>query len=179
MSGDEQSATDASQADSLLEMGHIAGPYGVRGWVRVTPYTEELTALLEYSPWYLYSQGEWQPVEVLQGKPHGKGLVVQLAQCTDREQAAAMSGTKIAVYRSQFPGTEAGEYYWSDLIGLQVINRDGTVLGTVDHLIETGANDVLVVQGEQEYLVPFISGQVIREVDIGKQIIRIDWDTDY
>jgi 16S rRNA processing protein RimM len=179
MSGDEQSTTGASQADSLMEMGHIGGPYGVKGWLRVVPYTAELAALLEYAPWYLCSKGEWKPVEVLQGKPHGKGLVVQLAQCNNREQAAALSGTKIGVYRSQFPDTKANEYYWSDLIGLQVINRDGTVLGIVDHLIETGANDVLVVKGEQEYLVPFISGQVIKEVDIGQQIIRIDWDTDY
>ncbi len=179
MSGDGESATAATQADSLLVMGHIAGPYGVKGWLRVTPYTGELTALLEYSPWYLYREGEWKPVEVLQGKPHGKGLVVQLAECNDREQAAAMNGTQIAVYRSQLPDTAAGEYYWSDLIGLRVINSDGSLLGTVDHLIETGANDVLVVRGEQEYLVPFIAGQVIKSVDTVEQVIRVDWETDY
>ncbi len=179
MSGNDSSASGASQADDLLVMGHLAGPYGVKGWLRVAPCTRELTALLEYSPWYLYRKGEWQPVELLQGKPHGKGLVVQLAECNNREQAAALSGTKIGVYRSELPDTAADEYYWSDLVGLRVINSDGSLLGTVDHLIETGANDVLVVRGEQEYLVPFITGQVIKSVDIGQQLIRVDWDTDY
>jgi 16S rRNA processing protein RimM len=179
MAGNGSSASDERDTDTLLEMGHIAGPYGVKGWLRVVPYTEELTALLEYSPWYLYRQGEWTPVEPLQGKPHGKGLVVQLAECADREAAAALGGTKIGIYRSQLPDTAADEYYWSDLIGLRVINSDGTLLGTVDYLIETGANDVLVVRGEREYLVPYISGQVIKQVDIGQQLIRVDWDTDY
>ena len=179
MSGNGRSETGASQADSLLVMGHVAGPYGVNGWLRVTPYTGELTALLEYSPWYMQREGEWKPVEVLQGKAHGKGLVVQLAECSDRDQAAALGGTQIGVYRSQLPEAGAGEYYWDDLIGLRVINSDGTVLGTVHHLIETGANDVLVVRGEQEYLVPYITGQVIKAVDTVEQVIRVDWDTDY
>ncbi len=179
MSGDSSSAAGDSQADRPLVMGHIAGPYGVRGWLRVASYTAEPEALLDYMPWYLEQRGEWQPVEVLQGKAHGKGLVVQLAGCSDREQAAALGGTSIGIYRSQLPETSAGEYYWNDLVGLRVINSDGTELGTVDYLIETGANDVLVIRGAQEYLVPFISGQVIKEVDLDGKLIRVDWDTDY
>lgn len=160
-------------------MGQIAGPYGVRGWLRVTPYTEEADALLDYDAWYLERHGEWQAVEVVQGKLHGKGLIVQLAECSDREQAAALGGVKIGIYRSQLPETAADEYYWNDLIGLRVLNSDGTELGRVDYLIETGANDVLVIKGEQEYLVPFIIGEVIREVDLEGKLIRVDWDTDY
>ncbi len=163
----------------MLVMGRIAGPYGVSGWVRITAYTEQPAGLLDYVPWYLGRPGDWQSVDVLQARAHGKGLVAQLAGCADRDAALALTGTEIGVYRSQLPPAGADEYYWSDLIGLQVITREGRVLGTVDHLLETGANDVLVIGGEREYLVPFIPGQVIESVDLDNRIIRVDWDTDY
>lgn len=165
--------------DELLVMGQIASPFGVKGWVRVNAYTAMADNLLDYSPWYLNLQGGWQATEPVAGRPHGKGLVVQLKECHDRDAAAALTGTDIGVYRSQLPPAGADEYYWSDLIGLQVVTREGQVLGVVDHLFETGANDVLVVKGEQEYLVPFIKEQVIESVDLESRIIRVDWDPDF
>jgi 16S rRNA processing protein RimM len=165
--------------DELLVMGQIASPFGVKGWVRVNAYTAMADNLLDYSPWYLNLQGAWQATEPVAGRPHGKGLVVQLKECHDRDAAAALTGTDIGVYRSQLPPAGADEYYWSDLIGLQVVTREGQVLGVVDHLFETGANDVLVVKGEQEYLVPFIKEQVIESVDLESRIIRVDWDPDF
>jgi 16S rRNA processing protein RimM len=165
--------------DELLVMGRIASPFGVKGWVRVNAYTAMADNLLDYSPWYLNVQGEWQPTEPLAGRHHGKGLVVQLQECHDRDAAAALTGTDIGIYRSQLPPPEADEYYWTDLVGLQVITRDGLVLGVVDHLFETGANDVMVVKGEQEYLVPFIQEQVVESVDLESRIIRVDWDPDF
>ncbi|HDN69444.1 MAG TPA: 16S rRNA processing protein RimM, partial [Gammaproteobacteria bacterium] len=99
--------------------------------------------------------------------------------CHDRDAAAALTGTDIGIYRSQLPPVDADEYYWSDLMGMQVITKDDQVLGVVDHLLETGANDVIVVKGEQEHLVPYIKGQVVKSVDLEARIIRVEWDPDY
>lgn len=165
--------------DEPLVMGQIASPFGVKGWVRVNAYTALVDNLLDYSPWYLNLQGGWQATEPLAGRLHGKGLVVQLKECNDRDAAAALTGTDIGIYRSQLPPAGADEYYWSDLIGLQVVTREGQVLGVVDQLFETGANDVMVVKGEQEYLVPFIKEQVVESVDLESRMIRVDWDPDF
>ena len=168
-----------AQADELLVMGRIAAPYGVKGWLRVTAFTETPENLLEYSPWSLGYRGEWREIRPLEGKPHGKGLVVRLEGCNDRDAAAALSGTDIAIYRSQLPETRENEYYWNDLIGLRVVTTDDVVLGHVDHLLETGANDVLIVRGDRERLVPFVQGDVIRAVDFDNGEIRVDWDPEF
>jgi len=165
--------------DAPLVMGRIAAPFGVQGWVRVATFTESPENLLAYSPWYLQRAGGWQAVKLLNGREHGKGLVVQLEGCSDRDEAAALSGTEIGVYRSQLPAPDADEYYWSDLVGLQVYTLQDGLLGVVDHLIETGANDVLVIRGEREHLVPFVRGQVIQSVDLEAGVIRVDWDPDF
>ncbi len=167
------------QADDLLVMGRIAAPFGVKGWLRITTYTEMPANLLEYTPWFLDNRGEWSEAQPLDGKPHGKGLVVRLEGCTDRDAAAALTGTDIAVHRSQLPSAAADEYYWNDLIGLQVVTTDDRPLGRVDHLLETGANDVLVIRGERERLVPFVRGEVVRSVDLDAGMIRVDWDPDF
>ena len=165
--------------DDVLVVGRIASPFGVKGWLRINAFTAVAESLLEYSPWYLKLKGQWQAVEPLAGRHHGKGLVVQLKMCHDRDAAAALTGTDIGIYRSQLPPADTGEYYWSDLMGMQVITKDDQVLGVVDHLLETGANDVIVVKGEQEYLVPFIREQVVKSVDLETRIIRVDWDPDF
>jgi len=165
--------------DDLLVMGRIAAPYGVKGWVHIAAYTELPENLLGYLPWYINSEGNWQALEIVAGRLHGKGLVVQLQGCADRDAAAALRGTDIGIYRSQLPPAAANEYYWSDLIGMQVITQDDSLLGHLDHLFETGANDVMVVKGEQEYLVPFIEGQVVKSVDLETREIRVDWDPDF
>ena len=173
-------AIDSNHAqDDVLVVGRIASPFGVRGWLRINAFTAVAESLLEYSPWYLKVKGQWQAVEPLAGRHHGKGLVVQLKDCHDRDAAAALTGTDIGIYRSQLPPVDADEYYWSDLMGMQVITKDDQVLGVVDHLLETGANDVIVVKGEQEHLVPYIKGQVVKSVDLEARIIRVEWDPDY
>jgi len=171
-------AVDISE-DEVLVMGCIASPFGVRGWLRVNAFTAVADTLLDYSPWHLKLKGQWQAVEPLAGRHHGKGLVVQLRECRDRDAAAALTGTEIGIYRSQLPPVAADEYYWSDLVGLQVISTDGHVFGTVDHLLETGANDVLVVKGEHACLVPYIREQVVKSVDLETRTIRVDWDPDF
>jgi len=168
-----------SSEDEVLVMGRIASPFGVRGWLRVNAFTAVADTLLDYSPWYLKLKGQWQAVEPLAGRHHGKGLVVQLKTCHDRDAAAALTGTEIGVYRSQLPPADTDEYYWSDLIGMQVVTKDDQVLGVVDHLLETGANDVIVVRGEHEYLVPYIKEQVVESVDLESRIIRVNWDPEF
>jgi 16S rRNA processing protein RimM len=172
-------AAERHSQDALLVMGRILAPYGVKGWVRVVTFTETPENLLAYSPWHLMLNGRWQVAEVLDGREHGKGLVVHLAGCDDRDTAAGYSGTDIGVYRSQLPAPEADEYYWSDLVGLQVFTLQDTLLGVVDHLLETGANDVLVIRGEREHLVPFVREQVIKSIDLETGVIRVDWDPDF
>jgi 16S rRNA processing protein RimM len=172
-------AVERHSEDAPLVMGRIAAPYGVKGWVKVTTFTAAPENLLAYAPWHLKLKGRWQAVELLGGREHGKGLVVQLAGCEDRDAAAALSGTDIGVFRSQLPAPEPDEYYWSDLVGLQVVTTADKLLGVVDHLIETGANDVLVIRGERECLVPFIREQVIKSIDLQAGVIRVDWDPDF
>ncbi len=161
-------------------LGRIAGVYGVRGWVKVFSETKPKENIFSYSPWQINLNGAWQSVEVVEGKPHGKGLVAQLASYDDRERARQLVGAEIAVDKEQLPAAEEGEYYWADLVGLKVVTLDGTELGRVDHLLETGANDVLVVvESERERLIPFVQGRYIHQVDLQAGVIRVDWDPEF
>jgi 16S rRNA processing protein RimM len=160
-------------------LGRIAGVYGVRGWVKVFSETKPKENIFDYNPWLINLDGSWQRIEVIEGKPHGKGLVAHLAGYDDRDLARKLVGAEIAIERERLPAAAEGEYYWADLVGLKVITLDGTELGVVDHLLETGANDVLVVQGERERLVPFVQGQYVREVDLETGLIKVDWDPEF
>jgi 16S rRNA processing protein RimM len=161
----------------MLVLGRIAGVYGLRGWVKVFSETDPRENILRYSPWYL---GEAQaPRAVSEGRRHGKAVIARLAGCEDRDQAAALVGKAIAVPREQLPPPTEDELYWADLEGLAVETLDGTPLGRVDHLFATPANDVLVVAGERERLLPFLWEQVVREVDFERGLIRVDWDPDF
>ncbi len=168
------------EADSeLVPMGRIAGPYGVRGWVRVTSDTEPSSNILDYRPWQVRVGGTWQTHTVVEGRPHGRGLVVKLEGLDDRDAAAALTGGEIAVRRSALPGAGEREYYWVDLLGAEVVTRDGAALGKVDHVMATGANDVLVVKGERERLIPFLEDQVVVAVDLEAGRITVDWDPEF
>jgi 16S rRNA processing protein RimM len=173
-------STEGGDRDRFVTLGRVSGPYGVRGWVRVYSETEPPENILGYSPWYLQRADRWQSYQIEQGRPHGKGVVVKLAGCDDRDAAAVLSGLEIAVKRSQLADDLApGEYYWADLEGLEVETLDGVPLGRVDHLLATGANDVLVVRGERERLIPYLPERVVVEVDLGAGRMRVDWDPDF
>jgi len=173
----------AREDSRMVLLGRVSGLFGVKGWIKVYSDTEPRDNILNYSPWYLRRQGEWQPFEVVAGQQHGKGIVAQLANCPDRDTAAELIGSDIAVPREQLPAPDEEEYYWSDLRGLKVITLQGVDLGQVSNLMETGANDVLVVReaGEQgrERLIPFIRQQVIREVDLERGVLIVDWDPEF
>jgi 16S rRNA processing protein RimM len=159
-------------------MGRIAAPFGVKGWVRVQPLTERARNLLDYPVWWVERDGEWQPHEVAAAKVQMSSVVARLAGCEDREAAAVFRGRSIAVPRSELPQTQAGEHYWADLIGLAVVNGTSQELGRITGILQTGANDVLVVEGERERLIPFIAG-VVRDVDVPAGAVRVEWDPDY
>lgn len=160
-------------------MGRVAGLYGLRGWLKVYSYTEPRNGIIDYNPLYLEIGGQWWPINVEAGRVHGKGVIVKLADYDDRDAAAALIGCDIAVRRDQFPELESGEYYWADLEGLRVITVGGTELGTVDHLFKTGANDVMVVKGNRERLIPFLRDQVIVDIDLEQGVMQVDWDPEF
>jgi len=170
----------------MVIMGHIMGPFGVYGWIKINPYTELIDGLMDYSTWWLGNDNiEWQQVHVTDGHINGQALVVQLREYTDRTQATKLKGLQVAIPRSELPtlsqdGTDG--YYWSDLIGVEVINLKGERLGNVVGLFETGANDVLRVQAtdreQKEILIPFIE-QFVIEVNLKLSRITVDWGIDY
>lgn len=168
--------TDASRQPVIL--GRIVGLFGVRGWVKVHSYTEPRAALLDYRDWLLCRDGAWEPVEVAEGREHGKGIVVRLQGIEERDAAAELLGRDIGVDRDTLPEAEDGQYYWADLEGLTVVHVDGTELGKVAYLMATGANDVLVVDGPVERLIPFVPETVILDVDLAAGVIRVDWEWD-
>ena len=167
-----------SEAAQPVVLGRISGLFGVRGWVKVYSYTEPREAVLNYDRWLLSVKDGWQEAKVAEGQRHGKTVIVRIDGYDDRDEAASLIGTEIGVPRDEMPETGGDRYYWSDLEGLRVIHQDGTELGKVDHLLETGAHDVMVVKGEQERLIPFVMNKVIINVDIDEGRIDVDWEWD-
>ena len=163
----------------LVTIGQIRGLYGVRGWVKVFSYTSPITNILNYLPWQIKHQGQWRTMLVREGKAHGKGIIASLESIHDRDEATCLIGTDIAVQREQLPPPTEGEYYWADLIGLTVLNHENITLGQVEHLIETGAHDVLVVKGERERLIPFVPEHIVHNVDLTQRVLLVDWDADF
>jgi len=159
-------------------LGRISGLFGVRGWVKVYSYTEPREAVLEFDRWLLSGRNGWQEATVAEGQRHGKTVIVRIDGYDDRDQAAGLIGTEIGVPRDELPETDDDQYYWSDLEGLSVVHRDGTELGKVKYLLETGANDVMVVKGDTERLIPFAMDKVVLGVDLAKGEIRVDWEWD-
>lgn len=166
-------------------MGHIIGPFGVHGWIKILPYTESTDGLMQYSSWWLSKEnGEWQEVRVLEGHSNGSVLTAKLKEYTNRTQSQRLTGMQVAIPRSRLPPLpEEGKsgYYWSDLIGADVINLQNEKLGRIVGLFETGANDVLRIQdvnSKEEILVPFIE-QVIIKVDLKFSRVIVDWGIDY
>jgi 16S rRNA processing protein RimM len=161
----------------MVVLGRVAGIHGLHGWVKVFSETEPRENILSYSPWYLGASA--QPREVLGGGRRGKGLVARLGGCSDRDRAAGLVGMEIAVRRDQLPPATVDELYWTDLEGLRVETESGDTLGRVHHLFSTGANDVLVVRGSRERLVPFLWATVVEDVDFERGLIRVRWDPDF
>jgi 16S rRNA processing protein RimM len=161
--------------DQQIQVGRVGAAHGVRGWVRVHSDTDPPENILRYRPWQVGDK----TLTVVEGQRHGKALIVRFDGVEARDAAAALTGTTVSVRRSQLPPPRQDEFYWVDLEGLAVQTPQGVALGTVSHLFATGANDVLVVTGERERLVPFIWGDVVRDVDFARGLVTVDWDPSF
>ena len=165
-----------SEQDPNVILGYISGVYGLRGWVKVHSHTDPREAILNYQPWLLGT--ERKPVQVESGRRHGKTVVAKLPGVDTPEQARILMQQVIEVPRQQLPEAGGNSWYWSDLIGLTVVNQDQVKLGSVRQMIETGANDVMVLQGTRERLVPFVLGHTVQQVDLAAGVIEVNWHED-
>jgi 16S rRNA processing protein RimM len=166
------------QRPDLVTLGKITGIWGVHGWVRIYSYTRKKQDIFSFNPWYLLRGDSYDQIHVLQGRTQGSRMVARLEGYTEREQARSLIDTTIAVPMDVLPELNHEEYYWIQLQGLRVVTVNDEDLGTVDFLMETGANDVMVVRGDRERLIPYIP-DVIRQVSLGEGLIRVDWDVDF
>lgn len=166
------------ESNDLVIMGRVVAPYGVLGWVKIHPDTEYIDSLFDYETWWLGKEGQWQSYQIEAAKVHNDVLVVKFKGVGDRDAAFALKGKLVSVPRSEFPETDEDEYYWSDLIGLAVKNQQDVDFGKVTDVFETGANDVLVVKGDKERLIPF-TNQTVLNVDLSAKTMLVDWEADW
>ncbi len=168
-------------ASDIVVLGRLADPYGIRGWLRLHPYGDDPLAWGEMPVWWVGREGgPWREVGLKGLKAHGDGVVVLLDGVPDRTAAEAHKGLLVGAPREQLPMPDEDEFYWADLVGLAVVNSAGEALGKVAGLIETGANDVLRVVGDDgnERLLPFVDA-VVLEVDRVGGVIRVEWGADW
>ena len=170
----------ASDGQNRVVLGRITGLHGVRGWLKIFSYSRPRENIFSYNPWLIgQSKDVSLTQQVIAWKAQGKGLIAQLDGINDRNMAQTYVGLDIAVPRDALPALAKDEYYWCDLIGLKVVNQNQDVLGTVIEIMETGANDVVVVEGEEKYLIPLLKGSVIKKVDHEQGQMLVDWDGEY
>ena len=169
-----------SEKADLVIMGRVVAPYGVFGWLKIVPDTEEFDGLLEYKKWWVGKDNDWRELTVKEAKIHNDVLVVKLQGIDDRDAAVACKSKQIAVPRASLPKLKGEVYFWSDLIGLSVKNQQEVDFGFITDVFATGANDVIVAKSDtgQERLIPYIA-QVILEVNMVEKTMLVDWDADF
>ena len=168
----------ALDPDEMVCVGYIIGAQGVKGSVRVFSDTSPRENIVNYNPWLVEIDDRLEEIGV-NGRLQGKNVVADLTGVHDREQASNLAGSKIYILQNQLPDLEKGEYYWSDLIGLQVESMQAETLGTIESMIETGADDVMVLRGDRERLIPFVLNEIVREIDLSNNRMVVDWQADY
>ncbi len=170
--------------DDLVVLGKIGAVHGVRGEVKVHAFTESVDSLLDYPVWLLRRDNDIKQIKLTSCRPQGKALVAKIEGIDDREIARTFTGYEICVPRSELPALEDDEFYWHQLEGLKVINQDQQLFGIVDHLLETGANDVIVVKpcagsiDDQERLLPYTQ-HCVQSVDLTAGEMHVEWDADF
>lgn len=159
-------------------VGRFGKTFGLLGWIKIISFTYPEENILKLKPWFIKRNGDWEEFSFKEGKKKANGITLKLPDCNSPEEAALYTNIEIGVLKEQLPKLENDEYYWHDLVGLDVINQNGVKLGTVKEVIATGSNDVLVITGEKRHLVPYLSN-VIQHIDLDKKIIKVDWDEDF
>jgi len=161
-------------------IGRFGKTHGLKGWLRVQSFTEPKANITDYFPWQIAKQNVWQSVNIDEHRWQGDNLLVHIEGIDTPELAQTQyTGKQIAVSREKLPSLKENEFYWADLEGLKVITEEGQELGFVDYLFTSGANDVLVVKGDKERFIPYLRDDVIKQVDLAKGHIRVDWDPDF
>jgi len=160
-----------------IKVGKVGSTFGVNGWLKIQSYTEFGASILDYQPWYLVDATNQQsPITIEDSQIRDTGILVKFAGIETPEEGRLLTGKFIEIDRHLLPTLPSNQYYWSDLIGLTVINKNGENLGKVIYLMETGSNDVLVVKGQKEHAIPYLLGSVILKVDLEKEEITVDWE---
>ncbi|NKI16914.1 ribosome maturation factor RimM [Spongiibacter sp. KMU-166] len=176
-----------STSADFVVIGKITTVYGVKGWVKVHAFTDPISNFFDYSGFVIRKKGRWQPIEIDESRMHGKGIVAHLQGVDDRELAREYCGLELGIVAETLPALDEGEYYWHELIGLKVYQHDSPeqLLGQVDHLMETGANDVLVLKAcegsidSRERLIPYVPDQFVRKIDVPNGKMTVDWDPEF
>ena len=167
----------------MVVLGRLFTPYGIKGWLHLRPFGDDPASWRHMAQWWLAPEdsdkAQWNAAKLNSLRQHGGGWVVKLEGVDSREAAEALTGWYFAAPRAELPATGDGEYYWGDLIGLQVINLQGEELGVIESLVETGANDVMKLRdGDKEHLLPFVE-QVVIKVDLAGGCMTVDWQADW
>ncbi len=166
-----------TKSSAYVTVGKIGSPYGIKGWLKIQSFTEFGASILDYQPWYLTTvTNERVAVTIEDGRQHGNGIIAKLPGINTPEEARLQTGKLIEVDRSHLQSLPANEFYWSDLEGLTVLDIHGKNLGVVHHVMATGSNDVLVIRGEKEHAIPYMRDSVIKNIDLEKGIITVDWE---
>jgi len=168
-----------------IRLGSINGSHGIQGWVKVYSETDPKDAIFDYSPWILRKGKQEKIVVVKEGQVSGKRLLASLEGIADRTLADELIGFDVMIPRASLPNLEDGDFYWNQLEGLTVKNLSGVVFGEIDHLLETGANDVIVIKAtsdsvdEAQRLIPYVEKKTVVSVDLDAGEMIVDWETDY
>lgn len=169
----------------LVVLGKIVSVHGIRGAVKVYSHTDPLDNVLDYPEWILRKGGMQQQASVVAGRVQGRILVVQLKGLDDRDKALELVDWEICVPQAELPALDDGEFYWHQLEGLQVVTLDGKLLGRIDHLLETGSNDVMVVKpcagslDQRERLLPYLPDLYVKHIDLTDGVMQVDWDPEF
>lgn len=166
-----------NKQDDWVVVGRFGRPHGVKGLISVISFTEPRENILNYVDWHTCVKNHLEPLTLDRVEVTNKSILVQIHSHQTREQVACLTNIEIAVHREQLPPLKQGEYYWHQLIGMQVVNQAGMLLGTVTEIMPTGSNDVLVVTGERRHLIPYLPGQFIMAMD--QDTITVDWNVEF
>lgn len=168
-----------NNSGNWIVVGRFGRVHGIKGFITVHSFTDPAENILQYAPLYTRSSQSWQKLNIANIEVTAKHILVQIEGYLEREQVASFTNAEIGIQSEQLPALNAGEHYWHDLIGMQVMSKSNEILGDVTDIISTGANDVLVVEGKKRELIPYLPGRSIIKVNEQEKQIIVDWDTDF
>jgi len=169
-----------TETEKYIIIGKLGKTHGVHGWLNLYSNTRPTNKILDYQPLYWMTSSGWQQISIDEIKQHSKNFLIHIKEIDNPEDAKKHTGKEIAILRQQLPNLQKDEFYWTDLEGLTVINQSNNIeLGIIDHLLETRANDVMVVIGKKRHLIPFIRNQIVVNIDLDAKIMHVNWDENF